>query len=517
MKKSLIAILILFCFSLSFYAQDTTNKAIELKNQAISSLKQKDYTKARYLYKRAYEAFAAQGNLTQAIECGVKTSELYARENYYKEAFDMCRDMEGVILKAEQVQNKPLYALRFPINNERMRMYITLKKPAQALDQLNKLEGLATQAKSDSLMDVLLYTKADYYYTFNQNTLGDASFNKLISRYKANKDYDKVSDCYKDLINVARKENNAPLMQRTYESYIVWTDSVRALTAQDELNVLKRKYDDSQNTLQQKESTISTKQYIIIGLCTALAIAAAGIIVLFILLLKFMAGNRKLKKNIAIANENNGLKTQFIENISKQMEPTLNSLDASAKELIDKAPQEAGKMEMQVMGLKKFSDDIQELSSLENSLSVPYDNTEFNAGTFSEMIMDRAKGHFNKEVTSSVNAPKLQIKANKEQLERVLLHLLKNATYYTEKGHISLDFKKRAAHTMQFIVTDTGTGIPADKQEAIFKPFSQVNDLTTGDGLGLPICALIAEKMNGSLTVDKSYTKGARFILEIRS
>ena len=37
------------------------------------------------------------------------------------------------------------------------------------------------------------------------------------------------------------KANNAPLMERTYESYIVWTDSVKALTAQDELNVLKRK------------------------------------------------------------------------------------------------------------------------------------------------------------------------------------------------------------------------------------------------------------------------------------
>ena len=75
-----------------------------------------------------------------------------------------------------------------------------------------------------------------------------------------------MSDCYKKLIGIARKANNAPLMERTYESYIVWTDSVKALTAQDELNVLKRKYDESQLTIQEKDDTLSAKQYIIIGL-----------------------------------------------------------------------------------------------------------------------------------------------------------------------------------------------------------------------------------------------------------
>ena len=149
--------------------------------------------------------------------------------------------MEQLIWTGEQKQNKVFYDLRFPISKERLQMYISLKNPAQAKNQLDKLEEIASLAKNDSLMEVLLYTKANYYYTFNQNTQGDACFRKLISQYKEKKDYDKVSDCYKTLIGIARKANNAPLMERTYESYIVWTDSVKALTAQDELNVLKRK------------------------------------------------------------------------------------------------------------------------------------------------------------------------------------------------------------------------------------------------------------------------------------
>ena len=131
--------------------------------------------------------------------------------------------------------------------------------------------------------------------------------------------------------------------------------------------------------------------------------------------------------------------------------------------------------------------------------------------------MEKAKEFMKPDVTPSVNAPKLQVKTNKEQLERILLYLLKNAAFYTEQGRISLDFKKRGAHTHQFIITDTSTGISAEQQENLFKPFTQVKDLTTGDGLGLPICSLIATKMNGSLTLDTGYTKGCRFILELHA
>ncbi len=125
-------------------------------------------------------------------------------------------------------------------------------------------------------------------------------------------------------------------MERTYESYIVWTDSVKALTAQDELNVLKRKYDESQLTIQEKDDTLSAKQYIIIGLCVLAVILVAGLAILAAILLKFIAGNRKLKKSVKIANEHNELKTKFIQNISSQMEPTLNTLATSANELSQK-------------------------------------------------------------------------------------------------------------------------------------------------------------------------------------
>ena len=517
MKISTLILTILVCFSTIVDAQGTQNRANELMKQAQSSLEQKEYTKARYLFIQAYGAFATQENYPKAVECGIQGAALYHRENYYKEAFDLCRGMDQLVWAGEQKQQKQFYPLRFQITKERLQMYIGLKNAAQAKIQLDKLAETVGLAKNDSLNENLLYTQASYYYTFGQNTQGDAFFQKLINQYKAQKNYDKVNECYKKLIAIGRKSNNASLVARTYENFIVWTDSVKAMTAQDELNVLKRKYDESQQIIQEKEDTLSGKQYMIVGLCTLVVILIAGLIFVAIVLLRFIAGNRKLKKSVQIANEHNELKTQFIQNISAQMEPTLDTLASSAAELSDKAPQQAQQMQGQVAALKKFSNDIQELSTLENSLTEPYEMKEINVNTFCEATMDKVKEFVQPEVSTVVNAAKLQIKTNPEQLERILIHLLKNAAEYTESGKIFLDFKKRGAHTHQFIISDTGTGIPVEKQENLFKPFTEIKDLTEGDGLGLPICALIATKMNGSLTLDTSYTKGSRFVLELHA
>ena len=500
--KRIITILLaaFFCLCTQAYAQ---SRADELMKQAQESLAKKEYIKARYLFLQAYNSFASQEEYTQAVECGVNASALYHRENYYKEAFELLRGAEQLVGTGEQKLKKKLPDLRFRINKERLQMYINTKNPARAKEQLNKLEETAKAAGNDSLSNDFLYTQADYYYTFGMNSQGDTAFKKLIEQYKQQKNYAKVDECYKTLISIARKANNAGLVARTYDKYIIWTDSVKALTAQDELNIVKKKYDESLATIQEKDDSLSAKQYIIIGLCILAAVLAAALAIGAVILLRFIMLTRKQKKAISIANEHNELKTEFIQNISSQMEPTLDTLD----------PKLPG-----VQALRTFSGHIQELSELENSLSEPYEVQEKNISTFCESVMDKVRGKVQEDVTLTVNAPKLNVKINPEHLERILLHLLENAAEYTPAGgKIWLDFKKRGAHTHQFIISDTGCGIPEEQREDLFKPFTEVKDLTKGDGLGLPICSLIAAKMNGSLTLDGSYTKGARFVLELHA
>lgn len=70
---------------------------------------------------------------------------------------------------------------------------------------------------------------------------------------------------------------------------------------------------------------------------------------------------------------------------------------------------------------------------------------------------------------------------------------------------------------MLFSVTDTGTGIPEDKQELVFQRFEKLNEFVQGTGLGLAICKLTIQYMGGDIWIDKNYKNGARFIFLILS
>ena len=88
------------------------------------------------------------------MECGVNASALYHRENYYKEAFELLRGAEQVVATGEQKTGKAMPNLRFRINKERLQMYINLKNPARAKEQLTKLEETAKASHNNSLSNL---------------------------------------------------------------------------------------------------------------------------------------------------------------------------------------------------------------------------------------------------------------------------------------------------------------------------------------------------------------------------
>ena len=501
--KRVISLLILIALCYISLPASAQSKGDDLQKQAQENLTNKEYIRARYLFLQAYNAYMDAGQYEQGVACGVQASALYHRENYYKEAFELLYKVEQNLIEGERKAGRQMPALRYPVTRERLQMYIKLRKSASAKDQLSKLKGWAEAAKVDSLDTDLLYTQANYYYTFGQSQQGDAAFNALVQRYAKVKDYDKARACYKEMISMGRRSGSAALVARAYDKYMAWNDSISAVEAQEKYDALKAQYDASLQTIEEKDDSLAARQYTIIGLCVLALILAAALVLGAIVLLRFIMQTRKQKKIIETVNEHNALKTQFIRNISAQMKPTLDTLNS----------QQPG-----VQALLSFSEHIEELSALEDTLDTLYEMEETNVFNFCEGIMDQIRGTEKEGVALTVNAPKLTVRINKEHVSRILLHLLRNAAEHTPaEGKIWLDFKKRGAHTHQFIVTDTGCGIPEEQRTNLFKPFSGLKDLTKGDGLGLPICSLEATKMNGSLSLDPDYAKGARFVLELHA
>ena len=84
---------------------------------------------------------------------------------------------------------------------------------------------------------------------------------------------------------------------------------------------------------------------------------------------------------------------------------------------------------------------------------------------------------------------------------------------FTKKGKITLEFSVNKATGMAVVsVTDTGCGIPKEKQKLVFERFEKLNEYAQGTGLGLSICKLIVHKWKGDIWIDSEYTGGARFM-----
>lgn len=109
-----------------------------------------------------------------------------------------------------------------------------------------------------------------------------------------------------------------------------------------------------------------------------------------------------------------------------------------------------------------------------------------------------------------------KITSDAKRTQQILINFLTNACKNTQKGEIHLHISNKERPGMiSFSVTDTGTGVPAEKAEMIFHRFTKLDQDIDGSGLGLNICHTISTKLGGKVYLDTTYTGGARFVLEL--
>lgn len=498
MRKKLVIIgmSLLVCCAL-IHAQEAGKN--ELQERAESEYAKGNSIAARALYIKAFESYVNNGKLKQGVDCGVKANKLYyEKENLYKEAFDLLRRIDQTIEAKGQGANKS--ALHYWTSKERHLMYMKMRKLESAKEQMGNMENHATAANDASVNNDLLYTKTIYYYTIGQTDKGNATFKEMADQLTASKEYGKVDEVYQTLIANGRKSNSANLVAESYKSYLAWKDSASALALADTVGVLKKQIADNEAEIEEKDSSLTARQVTIVGLGILAAVLAVVLVLGALALLRSIYLTRKQKKTINSLSENNALQAKFISNISAQLSPTLQKLDKNVPE---------------VKALQDFSEHIQTLSELESNTGTA-EKVDVQVSSLCDGLMDQIRNKVKSGVNLKVDAPKMTASINKEYVSHILLHLLHNAAIYTPAdGHIALEYKKRGAHKHQFLVSNTGSTIPEEQREEVFKPFREIRDLTQGDGLGLPICKQMAMKMNGDLDIDPAFTKGVRFVLHL--
>ena len=213
-------------------------------------------------------------------------------------------------------------------------------------------------------------------------------------------------------------------------------------------------------------------------------------------------------------------KNMFLSNMSHEVRTPLNAIVGFSAVLTDEDESfddESRREFSEIIKVNSFQllkliNDILDFSDFEN------DNITFNIRTHDavklcnevvETVMVSRK--LEVEMRFDTDLSVLMLDTDDARLRQVLINLLVNATKFTEQGSIVLELKMADADTALFSVTDTGCGIPPEKQHLIFERFEKLNDFVQGSGLGLSICQLIVKYMNGKLWVDSGYTRGARF------
>ena len=234
---------------------------------------------------------------------------------------------------------------------------------------------------------------------------------------------------------------------------------------------------------------------------------------------KLMVANEEVKRQSEKATESEKMKTAFLNSICHEIRTPLNSIAGFSELITDDSLDTATREEFKELilnnstALLSMVNNILELSELVSSYEpLPVEPTDVYGLCVEEMeiLKDRI---LNPDILCITEADKKEIiiPTNAFYLSRVIGNLLGNAAKFTEKGTITLTCRIDEEQGVLIIsITDTGIGIPTDKQEWVFERFTKVDDFKPGTGLGLYICRIIIQRLSGSISIDSCYTKGCK-------
>lgn len=238
--------------------------------------------------------------------------------------------------------------------------------------------------------------------------------------------------------------------------------------------------------------------------------------------------NETLEQDVLQAEENVKKKNQFMQQVAQHMRSPLNVIigfasmlreSSNNKDMIGEeelanisSMMKSNAINLNSMVLMLF--DASESDANEALKCKKQDEESVNALALECILYTHT--HFpdaNIELSSTVSDT-LCIVTNHIYLMRTLRELLYNAAKYSDGQHIKLSITD-TDNTVSYTVEDVGPGLPDDKKELLFEPFTREGDLSEGLGLGLPLAKRHAKSLGGNLFFDADYHQGCRVTLEL--
>ena len=234
--------------------------------------------------------------------------------------------------------------------------------------------------------------------------------------------------------------------------------------------------------------------------------------------------NRELEIALDHAKESDRMKSAFIEHVSHEIRTPLNVITGFAQ-IVTNPDYQLEEDERNVMlndishNTVKITDIVNELLEVAQDESKEHyeKNDNVNVNELCQNILKESEqlngGRLELRFRSTLNQAFL-LHTNRKVLAKILQQLVANAIKFTEHGTVELKVRERAANGgIEFSVTDTGIGIDEQYHDKVFERFFKVDTFKQGLGLGLTMSRKMAELIGGTLTIDKGYKKGTRFLL----
>lgn len=427
---------------------------------------------------------------------------------------------------------------------------------------LNGYSTLATAAETVG-KDMATYY-FNYFIDLNRKYPEDAAFSAEYDRYftslnyyKSIRDFQKAADyndsviyyfrhgdfqfdltenivlTLKDKIDCLDSLHRYKDAYEAYKEYSVLLDSARTRSMENKVEDLEIKKYVDELVVEKKALEIDlqkSRSQLYLFLALLILSICFGIFIFFrlgkikSLYKELQESNRLVIIASEKAQESERMKNAFIKNMCHEVRTPLNAINGFA-ELITSdgiSPEEKKEFSKIIYtnchNITSMMNDVLVIAQLDSSNEVlPLEPVHISLLCHHEMnklkkLQQKPDIHYQVEGDKSNDL----IYSDPNHFGIIISHLLNNANKFTNQGSITLSYQpEEEGRIMCICVTDTGCGIPADKSEWIFERFTKNDDFIPGSGLGLYLCRLITQRLNGSLKLDTCYTGGARFILRL--